>query len=147
MHSKNGDGYKYSVAWRLCWIISICIQKISQHSNLNIYICIQSFIKAYYNVPGISVNQFVCCMHARMHLRTHMYTHTTHAHTRTHTQTHKHEHAYIHTPHNTRACTHQLLSLNLLSPNKSGDKLLLSNFWWSFQSKLCCYNTVWNLLK
>ena len=73
----------------------------------------------------------VCVLHACMHAL--MHTHTTHArthtHTHTHAQTHKHEHAYIHTPHNTRARTHQLLSLNLLSPNKSGDKLLLSNFW------------------
>ena len=112
--------------------------RISQHSNLNIYIiCIQGFTKTYYNVPSIyiSVNQFVCCMHAHTHTpththNTHTHTHNTHTHTHTqahkhtHTQaqTHKHEHTYIHTPHNTRAHTHQLLSLTLLSPNKSGDK-------------------------
>ena len=105
--------------------------KISQHSNLNIYIYVYRALSKHTTMYQVYQLTSLCvaCMHACTYA--HTCTHTQHArtHTQTHAQTHKHEHAYIHTPRNTRARTHQLLSLNLLSPNKSGDKLLLSNFW------------------
>ena len=139
--------------------------RISQHSNLNIYIiCIQGFTKTYYNVPSIyiSVNQFVCCMHAHTHTpththNTHTHTHNTHTHTHTHTgsQTHTHTgtntqawtHVHPHTPQHT--CAHTSASFTNLAFSKQK--------WW--QTNCFCqtfgeasdqfivYNTVQNLLK
>ena len=143
--------------------------RISQHSNLNIYIiCIQGFTKTYYNVPSIYIYQLISLCVACMHIRTHPHTrtththiHTTHTHTHTHrltntgSQTHTHTgtntqawtHVHPHTPQHT--CAHTSASFTNLAFSKQK--------WW--QTNCFCqtfgeasdqfivYNTVQNLLK